>query len=56
VQSQVLARRQYFQIVRSVVLPVVISMVYVLIRPQGPAELFLGNHAMFVATEKLSIS
>ena len=55
-QSQVLARRQHFQIVRSVVLPVVISVMYVLIRPQGPAQLFLGNDAMFVATEKLTIS
>ena len=55
-QSEVLSGGQHFEIARVVVLAVLIFVVHVLVRPQGPTELFLGNHAMFVATEELPIS
>ena len=55
-QSEVLSGRQHFEIAGVVVLAILIFVVNVLVRPQGTTELFLSDHTMFVATEKLSIS
>ena len=54
-QCEVLSGGQHFEIAWVVVLAILIFVVHVLVRPQGPTELFLGNHTMFVATEKFAI-
>jgi hypothetical protein len=55
-QSQVLSCWQHFEIFWRVVLFVVIFVMHMLVRPEGPTGRLFSKNSMFMTAKKLAIS